>query len=97
MLSNTPGGTVLMERARAPSPPHHFEFIAEPAAQASLRPGDLLPMDEVDFAVMAERYESPYSQLLEAVPLAFGFAPVKFVGEALGRISHQDQNKLKLP
>jgi hypothetical protein len=54
-------------------------------------------MDEVDFAVTAERYESPYSQLLEAVPFALGFAPVKFVGEPVGRIFHRDQNKLKLP
>jgi hypothetical protein len=32
-------------------------------------------MNEGDFSVTAEGYESPYRQLLEAVPLALGFAP----------------------
>jgi hypothetical protein len=44
-------------------------------------------MREVDFAVTAERYESPDSQVLEAVPLALGFAPKKFVREPLGEPS----------
>jgi hypothetical protein len=49
----------------------------------------LLPLHEWDFSVTAERYESPYGRLLEAVPLAPGFPPIQFVSEPLGRNIHR--------
>jgi hypothetical protein len=61
--------------SRSTPPPRHFEFITKPVARVSLGSGNLLPMYKRDFPALAERYESPYRQLPEAVPLALGFAP----------------------
>ena len=47
-------------------------------------------MHEGDFLAMAERHKAAYlGKLLEAVPLAPGFAPIQFVGEPFERIFHR--------
>jgi hypothetical protein len=76
-----------------PPPSLHFESITRSAAQSSLGTGDVLPAHQGDFLALAEGAKSRYwAELLEAVPLAPGFAPIQFIGEPLGRIFHRDQS-----
>jgi hypothetical protein len=71
----------------------HVESITQSAAQASLGTGDVLPAHQGDFLALAEGAQSTYwAALLEAVPLAPGFAPIQFIGEPLGPIFHRDQS-----
>jgi hypothetical protein len=78
-------------RARSlPPPPRHFEAITQPAAQVSFGTGDLLPKHYGNFPALAQRDKSAYlGKLLEAVPLAPGFAPIEFVSEPSGRSIHR--------
>ena len=67
----------------------HFESVTHPAPQSSFRAGDFPPPHHSDFLALAERDISTYlGKLLEAVPLASGFAPIQFVSEPLGRTFH---------
>jgi hypothetical protein len=76
-----------------PTPSLHFESITQSAVQASLGTGDVLPAHQGDFPALAEGAKSTYwAAILEAVPLAPGFAPIQFTGEPLGRIFHRDQS-----
>ena len=50
------------------------------------------PRTKGNLLALAEGAKSRYwPELLEAVPLAPGFAPIQFIGEPLGRIFHRDQ------
>jgi hypothetical protein len=82
------------ETGPEPSTPSlHFESITQSAAQASLGTGDVLPAHQGDFLALAEGAKSTYwAELLEAVPLAPGFAPIQFIGEPPRRIFHRDQS-----
>jgi hypothetical protein len=90
LRTRTAPGPPRRNRAGAfPPPPLHFEFIAQPAAQGSLGAGDFLSLHKADFLALAKRDISTYlGKLLEAVPLASGFAPKQFVSEPLGRTFH---------
>jgi hypothetical protein len=92
--SRTAAGPPGRNRTGAfPPPSLHFESITRSAAQSSLGTGDVLPAHQGDLLALAEGAKSRYwAELLEAVPLAPGFAPIQFIGEPLGRIFHRDQS-----